>query len=113
MNKVDLRKLAPVTKIRGDDRQDTELLKEMLSEAEGYLSGFDWCESIAESYLGIGIGGVVAVFLFRIVPRRNAIDEWLWVVVGDLPPAYLVTDDNPTPRAALEAYVEEMNAWTE
>jgi hypothetical protein len=38
-------------------------------------------------------------------------DELLWVVVGDLPPAYLVTDGNPIPLAALETYVEEMQAW--
>jgi hypothetical protein len=56
---------------------------------------------------------VVAVFLFRIVPKQEGVDEWLWVVVGDLPSAYLVTDDNPTPASALEAYVAEMSAWVD
>jgi hypothetical protein len=37
------------------------------------------------------VGGVVSTFLFRIDAEPN-IDEWLWVVVGDLPSCYLVTD---------------------
>ncbi len=35
----------------------------------------------------------------------------LWVVVGDLPPAYLVCDGNPSWREALEGYVFEMERW--
>ena len=35
----------------------------------------------------------------------------LWVVVGDLPPAYLVCDGNPTWLEALEGYVFEMERW--
>jgi hypothetical protein len=33
------------------------------------------------------------------------------VIVGDLPPAYIVTEENPTPAAALEAYIDEMMDW--
>jgi hypothetical protein len=99
--------------MRGDNDQDTALLRQMFKEAESYLCSFDWCGSIAQSYFGLGIGGVVAVFLFRIVPKQEGVDEWLWVVVGDLPSAYLVTDDNPTPASALEAYVAEMSAWVD
>jgi hypothetical protein len=113
MKNIDLSKVTPATEMRGDSDQDTALLKQMLKEAEAYLCSFDWCESIAESYFGLGIGGVVAVSLFRIVPKQKAVDEWLWVVGGDLPPAYLVTDDNPTPASALEAYVAEMSAWAD
>jgi hypothetical protein len=35
------------------------------------------------------------------------------VIVGDLPPAYLVVDDNPTAAEALDAYCSEMEAWVE
>jgi hypothetical protein len=34
-------------------------------------------------------------------------------VVGDLPKAYLVTDDSPSPRLALETYVELMSEWVD
>ena len=56
------------------------------------------------------MGGVVAVFLFRIDPAPPA-EEWLWVVTGDLPSAYLVTDEAQTPAAALEGYCALMEDW--
>jgi hypothetical protein len=111
MNNFDFKKTVPVNLMRGDSAEDTALLREMLKEAETFLHSFSWCRSITESRFGLGVGGVVAVFLFKIVPVHADVDDWLWVVVGDLPPAYLVTDDNPNPASALEAYVAEMDAW--
>ena len=55
----------------------------------------------------------MAVFLFHIEPNRPGIDEWLWVVVGDLPSAYLVLDNANCPSEALEGYLEEMFRWVE
>ena len=40
-------------------------------------------------------------------------DEWLWVVVGDVPPAYLVTDDAATPAKALGIYIDLMEEWVD
>lgn len=111
MSNISFKKLVPVIQMQGDSEPETKLLQQMLKEAETYLLSFEWCKSIVESYFGLGIGEVVAVFLFRIVPAKKGVDEWLWVVVGDLPPAYLVIDSNSTPLQALKAYVEEMQAW--
>jgi hypothetical protein len=54
-----------------------------------------------------------AVFLFEIAPGRKNVDNWLWVVVGDLPSAYLVLDGSPTPIKALNSYVELMQEWVD
>ncbi|HEU4868599.1 MAG TPA: hypothetical protein VFV09_12845, partial [Actinomycetota bacterium] len=90
---IDISKLEPTTNLRGDDEEDTALLNEMLREAKAYVSSFQWCQSITESFASeVAIGGVVAVFLLRIEPGSPEVDDHLWVVVGDLPPAYLVTD---------------------
>jgi hypothetical protein len=62
-------------------------------------------------YFGAGLGGIVAVFLAELDQPASGVDEWLWVVVGDIPPAYLVVDECPTPIVALEAYVELMQQW--
>jgi hypothetical protein len=83
----------------------------MEGRARAFLSSFDWCESIAELYFGDGVGGVFAVFFAHIKPSRPDVDEYLWVLVGDLPSAYLVTDDCRTPHEALEGYIEEMRKW--
>jgi hypothetical protein len=110
---VDFSSVVPADQMTGGDPEETELLQGMLKEAKEFLGAFDWCESIEESFFGLGVGGVVAVFLFRICPKREGIDDLLWVVVGDLPPAYLVTDNSPSPALALEGYVELMSEWVE
>jgi hypothetical protein len=55
--------------------------------------------------------GVIGVFLFEFEPARPGVDDRLWVVVGDLPPAYLVCDHASTWQEALGAYVDEMRRW--
>ena len=109
--RVNVRGVVPIDQLRGDSESETLLPREMAEEARACLLQFQWCIEVADLQFGAGIGGVVAVLLARIVPRGSGIDEWLWTVVGDLAPAYLVTDDSPSPAAALRAYVEEMERW--
>ncbi len=97
----------------GGDAEDTRLLRVMASGAENYLRGLPWCKAIQEAYYGDGYGGIVAVFLFRIESSRADVDEWLWVVFGDVPPAYLVTDSCKTPSQALEGYMGEISEWVQ
>jgi len=107
------RKVVPISEMRGDSIKDRQLLHEMYVSAERFLCSFDWCDKVLQAFFGLGIGGVVAVFLFRIQPNQPSVDRMLWVVVGDLPPAYLVTDKSPTPQAALMNYILEMRRWIE
>jgi hypothetical protein len=111
--KVPVKGVVPLNQMFGGDDEDIKLLRIMASSAENYLSCFPWCGRIREMYFGDGYGGIVAVFLFHIEPSRDAVDDWIWVVYGDVPPAYLVTDVCKTPSQALEGYVEEMLKWVE
>jgi hypothetical protein len=97
----------------GDSKEDTLLLQQMLSEAHEYLLSFKWCRSVRHAWFGWGVGGVCAVFLFEIEPSSKKVDSRLWVIVGDLPSAYLVTDASPTPLAALSNYVDLMQEWVD
>jgi hypothetical protein len=103
----------PLEQMAGDDEKDTALLREMADRAEKFLASFAWCGSIAKSFFGDGIGNIAAVFLFHIVPAQPSVDEWLWVVVGDIPSAYLVLDRCKTPAEALKTYIKEMRRWAE
>jgi hypothetical protein len=103
--------VVPVSETAGEDEAETTQLRAMETLARGFLGSFDWCREIREFYFGAGVGDVIAIFLARIAPSRPDVDEFLWVVVGDVPPAYLVTDDSPTPKDALEGYIEEMRKW--
>ena len=111
MNTTVLNRLTPASEMVGEDDSDTRLLKEMLLRAEAYLKSFQWCPAVVERFFGCGVGGVVAVFLFRVSTRIDGTDDLLWVVEGDLPSAYLVTDDAPDPASALSTYVGLMEAW--
>jgi len=113
MPHVNLQKLTPAQAIAGEDAEETRLLREMLQSATGYVQSFRWCPSISEVYLGCGVGGVVAVFLFHFDQPIGETDEWLWVIEGDLPSAYLVLDQAEDPASALEVYCQLMDEWAQ
>jgi hypothetical protein len=88
-------------------------LQQLADEPTSFISAFRWCRNIHESFLAFGVVGIVGVFLFRIEPALIGVDEMHWVIVGDLPPAYLVCDKAPDWREALRCYVFEMRRWVE
>ena len=112
MDPIDFTKVVPIAEFSGEDAEDDALLKEMAERGRAYLSSFGWCGEIVDGYMGdIAVGGVVAVLLFKIVPARDGVDDWVWVIVGDLPPAYITVDDAPNPACALDGYIGAMQEW--
>jgi hypothetical protein len=111
MAEIDLSKVVPVADLRGEDADDTNELLDLHRKATDYILSFKWCRNVREDYHGLGIGGVFAVCLLRIEATSAGVPEWLWVVIGDLPPAYLCTDDAPNPASALDSYIGEMQRW--
>lgn len=85
----------------------------MATEAREFMCEQEWCKHVDRQYLAFGVGGVIGVFLFQITPRCEDVESCLWVIVGDLPPAFIVVEDNPTAADALDAYCLEMRAWVE
>jgi hypothetical protein len=63
--------------------------------------------------LGRGVGKVFSILLFEIVASRVGIDKWPWVVIGDIPPIYLVLDDCKSPADVLDQYTGLMEQWIE
>lgn len=95
----------------GEDKSETSELKALVDQAKRFLIGFDWCSEVEEVYSGIAVPGVIGVFLMQIVPAFQDVDDQLWAVVGDVPPAYLVTDEAPNAPRALELYLGLMQEW--
>jgi hypothetical protein len=112
-SKIPSKHVVSLAEMTGDDEEDIQLLREMAEGAQNYLKCFPWCKSIREAYFGDGYGGIVAVFLIRIEPSKADVDEWLWVVFGDVPPAYLVTDLLEKPSQVLLGYMEELSKWVQ
>ena len=84
----------------------------MFEGARNYLRSHHWCGKISDPYFGFGIGGVVAVFLFRVDVKAYD-EELLWVVDGDLPSTYLVVDNAADAAAAMEGYAGLMQDWVD
>jgi hypothetical protein len=104
-------KVVPVESMRGDTDVDTEEILALCDEAAEFLRGFSWCGRIEERFVGLGVPGLVGVFLFRFEPRGSGVDPWVWVIAGDLPPAYITTENAPNPACALDAYIGAMQSW--
>ena len=111
MANINFSQLSPIDKLSGETEKDTRLLREMADEARRYLLSFHWCKGIQKGWFGWGVGGIAAVFLFEIEPANADVDKLLWVVAGDLPPAYLVVDESATALDALKIYLELMQEW--
>jgi hypothetical protein len=105
--------MTPVGNIVGDCEEDTELLVELAGMARNYITSFSWCLPITAMYLAYGIGGVIAIFLIEFDGKIGGTDDRLWVVVGDLPPAYMVVVPGDTVAGALEGYCLLMDEWVD
>jgi hypothetical protein len=105
--------LVPVGSIVGDDEQDTVLLRKMADDAERYISSFSWCGPVLKSYFGGGVGGIFAVFFFHIRPSRSDVEPWIWIIVGDIPPAYLPLTDCKSPAEVFRTYFRGLSNWVE
>jgi hypothetical protein len=57
-----------------------------------------------------GLVDKLAVFLFRIIPLRGA-DEYVWIVVGDIPTAYIDIESAVNGACAIQAYTDIMEDW--
>jgi hypothetical protein len=106
--KIDLTKLRRI-----DPLKIGAPFTKMLRDADLFITEFSWCCGIKNAYLGFGVADLIAVFLCELDRTSPKVDEWLWVVVGDVPPAYLVLDRTENPADALEVYITEMQKWVD
>ena len=110
--RIDVKRFREPSQFKGDSKRDTKLCRELFNAATGYITSFKWCASVLETYVGYCVGGIVALVLFHIEPAQPNVDEWIWVIVGDLPYAY-IAPASPDPRDALEDYIDQMSRWVE
>lgn len=105
--------VVPIQLMRGDDDEDTALLHAMAQDAGSYIRSFSWCKEVRGSFFGGGVGGIIAVFLFNIRPARSDVGPWIWIIVGDIPSAYLPLEDARSPAEVFKTYLTGMSRWVE
>ena len=88
---------------------DRHLLEQ---EARSFLLRHSWCLSVRSLTIHRYIEGIFGLFLAEIDPApHSSADQSVWVIVGDLPPAYIDVPSAPTPAEAIEAYLAAMEEW--
>lgn len=108
---VDLNKVTEWSKYIESKPEDEIEYAVLKNEAVRFIEYYDWCSRIVSTYIGIVYPGIIGVFLFNIIANRKDVDEWVWVIVGDLPPAYITCEDCPNPATAIDAYIGAMLDW--
>ena len=84
----------------------------LLKEAQKYLLGFKWCNEIEKGWLVENFGYILNIYLFKILPdKKTCFDEYIWIVVGDIPPAYIDIISAKNAYEALETYIIVMQEW--
>ena len=87
-----------------------EVLK-LYYEAAGYLKSFSWCGNILSANLYTNLGEKLCLFLFEIDNLTSKDDNFLWVIVGDIPPMYLDIHGAKSTKEVLENFVFLANEW--
>ena len=108
---INLNGYSALDSIIGENIEETEYLNELKDNAIAFLNGKKWCSKIENGYFCFGIGKVIGIFLFKIIPNGNDVDNIIWVIVGDLPSAYLSPLYCKTVKESLEGYIIEMQKW--
>jgi hypothetical protein len=86
---------------------------EMAVEATRFVAKQRWCARVTHCSLAFAIAGVVGVFRVDLEVAVSAAEPRVWVVVGDLPPAYIAYELDDTWQDALRGYVDEMQLWVD
>jgi len=105
--------MIPIDGIEATNIEYVDEVLELSRRATEYIGAMPWCRTITRGWLAYGCGYILGVFYFHIVPARQDVPQFHWVVVGDLPPAYLATDCCGSSDEVLGAYVCEMQEWVD
>ncbi|WP_152620366.1 hypothetical protein [Pedobacter lusitanus] len=88
----------------------TEVIS-MQARADQYIKGFPWCAAVKTSSLYFNLGEKLCVFLYEIDNSASKEDNFLWVIVGDLPSMYLDTYGPKTTMHVLADYADLAKDW--
>lgn len=95
------------------DEEDYESFDDYAERAQSYIESFAWCDEVREVKVGLFFPGILGVFLAEIETTLPEVDDRIWVIIGNLPPAYIADENLDCPNAAqaLDGYVGAMFEW--
>ncbi len=97
------------------EEEDYPDFDEFGERARRYIDSFPWCDGVTDVKVGLFFPGILGVFLVDIETSLPDVDERVWAVIGNLPPAYIADENLDCSNAAkaLDGYVGAMFEWVE
>lgn len=83
----------------------------MTALAERFLAGQHWVSRVHGVTPVFAIAGTLGVFRCAVIPSQPDADVMVWVVVGDLRPAWVLHEPGDSWQDALAGYVDDMERW--
>jgi hypothetical protein len=84
----------------------------MLNDAHQFMMERSWQKKILDFWCGIMEPNLVGAFLYKIVPARDDVPPYHWVVIGpEIPHAYISIEDALNPACAIDSYASVMEDW--
>lgn len=83
---------------------------ELSEEGKAYLEEFSWCKRVVKCWYDFGLYDKLGVFLYNIEPANKDIDDYIWIIIGDLPTVYL-DKSVQNGHDALKVYCDLMSEW--
>ena len=111
--KVDRTKLLSAGQLAGDarfEKGEIDEITQLWSEAIEFLEAHEWCLEVIDQYLSFSAVPVLCVFLADVKVAAPATSP-LWVIVGDIPPAYIDVSETENAAEAMEDYCAAMAEW--
>jgi hypothetical protein len=92
--------------------EEFQCILDLYNKSKRYLENFDWCKRVIKGWYDFGIYDKLGVFLFNIEPAKENVDNYIWIISGDLPTVYL-DKSIKTGIEALTVYCDLMSEWAE
>lgn len=112
-SKIDTSEMISIEYLNSSGLEYVDELIELSNQAIAFVESKPWCNKVINGWLSRGRGYMFGLFYFQIKPSRPDIPGYHWVIVGDLPPAYLDVEFCPTASSAIEGYVCELQEWVD
>lgn len=105
--------LVPISELASAGIEHADEVIELAERAQAYLGSMSWCDRIVNGWLGEAWGYILGAFYFEMVPSQPDVLSFIWIVVGDVPPAYISDEYASTSLEVIEGYVAEMQEWVD
>jgi len=105
---IDTQRMTPCEKLRESGIDDPETIVKLCGEAIRFVTCRPWCVALFKIYFDRGTD-FVSVFVCEIEVRKVG-PQSIWVIVGDVPPAILMSDIE-NGAEALYTYCYRLSEW--